>query len=346
MTGILLRAAKNTILLAAAATGVDKAIRNSAWRRRRLLILCYHGLSLADEHEWSDLYVTADHLQDRLNLLLRTGYHILPLDEGVRRLYDGTLPSRSVAITFDDGFADFYLKGHPILCDLSVPSVLYLTTYYATKQLPVFNPLLSYLLWKGQGRTLALPGALDGAVEIPRSPSRRATIHAHLLAHARQVGWSAEEKDAIANDISAQIRFDIGELRARRSFYLMSAAELADLDPNVVDIQLHTHRHRTPRDEDQFVRELIDNREAIRRLVPERRIPTHFCYPSGDYDVAFLPWLRREGVVSATTCEAGIAGHYHDPLLLPRFLDSMETPRFLFESWLAGTASFLPRRPR
>jgi peptidoglycan/xylan/chitin deacetylase (PgdA/CDA1 family) len=157
-------------------------------------------------------------------------------------------------------------------------------------------------------------------------------------------GWSAEEKDELATEISRQIGFDLDALRERRSFYLMDKEELADLDPELVDIQLHTHRHRTPRDESLFTRELTDNRYAIRELIPSRERPVHFCYPSGDYDLQFLPWLRSQGIVSATTCETGMASANDDPLLLPRLIDTMQVSRLVFESWLDGTASFLPQR--
>lgn len=342
--GKALRLAKHLVLRGAALSGIERAVRDSGWRERRLLILCYHGLSLADEHLWSDLYVTAAHLAKRLDILRAADYNVLPLDEGIQGLYAGTLPRRSVAITFDDGFADFYIKAQPLLRDSGAPAVVYLTTYYTTDQRPVFDPLLSYLLWKGQGKQIRIQGPLEGSIVVPSSPQSRDLLHRRIRAHAQRTGWTADEKDVVASDVSQQIGYDLDALRARRSFHLMSPDELSALDTDLIDVQLHTHRHRTPRDEALFTREIVDNVDAISRLMPRRPRPTHFCYPSGDYDLAFLPWLRRLGVESATTCDHGIASRNDDPLLLPRFLDSMHVPEFVFRSWLAGTAALIPRR--
>src|SRR5438552_9920504 len=51
-------------------TGVFRLLRESEWRRQRLLILCYHGISLEDEHEWRPgLYMEPRILEQRLGIL-------------------------------------------------------------------------------------------------------------------------------------------------------------------------------------------------------------------------------------------------------------------------------------
>jgi peptidoglycan/xylan/chitin deacetylase (PgdA/CDA1 family) len=94
-------------------------------------------------------------------------------------------------------------------------------------------------------------------------------------------------------------------------------------------------------DHDLFVREIRDNRHFIRELTGTN--PSHFCYPSGRYDAAFLPWLREEGVTTATTCRVDLANRAHEPLLLPRFVDNMRQSSVRFESWCSGAAALLPR---
>jgi peptidoglycan/xylan/chitin deacetylase (PgdA/CDA1 family) len=107
-------------------------------------------------------------------------------------------------------------------------------------------------------------------------------------------------------------------------------------------VQLHTHRHRAPKDHTLFIREIEDNRKSIQSMTGKSA--THFCYPSGDYDRAFLPWLETCGVVSATTCEVGFASRDSHPLLLPRLLDNPALSEIEFEGWLTGVSAVLPRR--
>ena len=50
--------------------GALEAVANSKWRRSRLLILCYHGISLDDEHQWRPaLYLPPELLEQRLQTL-------------------------------------------------------------------------------------------------------------------------------------------------------------------------------------------------------------------------------------------------------------------------------------
>ena len=47
---------KRSVLGASSRIGLLSGVRDSAWRQRRLLILCYHSISIYDEHEWSGMY--------------------------------------------------------------------------------------------------------------------------------------------------------------------------------------------------------------------------------------------------------------------------------------------------
>ncbi|WP_373064300.1 polysaccharide deacetylase family protein [Gemmatimonas sp.] len=144
---------KSAVFRGAQHAGMLDRIKRSNWRRTKLLILCYHGVSLGDEHEWSDLYVSPERLQERLRLIQSMGFEVASLDSAVSRLWEGTLKEPTVVLTFDDGTADFAIKAAPLLEQYAMPATVHLTTYYARRQLPVFDTWLAYLLWKGAGQS-------------------------------------------------------------------------------------------------------------------------------------------------------------------------------------------------
>jgi peptidoglycan/xylan/chitin deacetylase (PgdA/CDA1 family) len=343
----MLKQIKRSVLSMSRRAGVFDMLRDSPWRQRRLLIVGYHGVSLDDEHCWDPkLYVTPTVLEDRFRLLRDGGYNVLSLGEGVARLRSGTLPPRSVALTFDDGTADFALKAYPLLRKYGFLATVYLTTYYSRFNRPVFGPFCSYLLWKssrGNIRSTDLIPTLLAEEWDLRDPDQRERARRAITGYADDTGLSGAEKDALARRLAGILGVDYEDLVARRILCLMTPDEVQRLSAEGTDFQLHTHRHRTPVDEVAFAREIDDNRRDLTSMTGQT--PSHFCYPSGVYEPEFFPWLRDAGVVSATTCDTGIASASTDPLLLPRLIDTMNLSNIEFESWLTGAGNFLPLRP-
>lgn len=89
--------------------GGENAVAASDWRQHQLLILCWDGISLRDEHQWRPgLYISPEVFRSRMEVLARDKYNVLSLDEAVTRLNSNDLPPKSVVITFDDGFYEIY----------------------------------------------------------------------------------------------------------------------------------------------------------------------------------------------------------------------------------------------
>ncbi len=322
--------------------GVFRVVRDSEWRRQRLLILCYHGTALEDEHCWRPgLYMPLQVFEQRLEAIKRGGYRVLPLAEAVQRLRTRGLPARSVVLTFDDGTYDFYKQVFPLVKKYGFPVTVYQTTYHSDQQIPIFSLVCSYMLWKRRGQVLDVSEelGLQTALDL-RTPASRKAVMLKLLARTQNL--TGMEKNKVAACLAAALEIDYEALMAKRIFHLMNWAQITELSAAGVDFQLHTHRHRTPSDAVLFVREIRENRQRLRELTG--REAQHFCYPSGYYQPQFLPWLTAENVLSATTCDISLATVGHDPLLLPRFIDTPGQSQLEYESWLSGLGHILSRR--
>ena len=338
------RAAKQAVLRAAKASGYFQHVGRSEWRRDRVLILAWHGVSMLDEHEWNPyLFISPELLDARLTAIRETGCTILGLEEAVRRLADRTLPERAVVLTFDDGYSNFHSHAVPVLQKHQAPATVYLTTYYVDDNRPVPSLSVSYLLWRKRKNGLARITAVPGfpAADLSQ-PAVRDAVQQAFVRHSDSNWFGADEKHALLGQLARDLHIDIERFSAEeRILNLMTPNQVAKLpESGVVSVDLHTHRHRVPSDEALFAREIVENRDRIAAMTGLSS--RHFCFPSGAWSPQMLPWLKQHGVVSATTCIHGLAAPGVDPLLLPRFLDGTHTSTVEFEGWLCGFSERIP----
>jgi peptidoglycan/xylan/chitin deacetylase (PgdA/CDA1 family) len=321
--------------------GLSQLLLESEWRRQRLLILCYHGISIDDEHEWDPtLYMRSERLRERFAHLRAQRCALLQLDDALTRLREGTLPPRAVTVTFDDGGYDFYLRALPEIRAFDIPVTLYFSTYYSFFNRPIFDLAIDYVLWKGRGRELDFPDVLKRPVRLNDEGRSRAT--GAFRGHAHERDLTPEQKDELLKQAAAACGVDYQAMCADRILHLMTPDEAAAAARAGVDIQLHTHRHRVYVEQWRFQEGLDENRRHLDAISPGPR--EHFCYPGGVHRPEFLPWLESSGVRSATTCHAGMASRSSRPLLLPRLLDTDTLTPAEFSAWISGVASFLPQR--
>ena len=337
-----LRAVKRLALHGIERTGGYAAIASSRWRRQRLLILGYHGVSSDDEHLWDGaLYIPPAVLEQRLQILREMRCSILPLGEAIVRLYDSTLPDRSVAITFDDGYDDFARIAYPMLEAHGAAATVYLTTLRCGVEFPVFQVACSYVLWKARAVRTVVPELGNTPIDLSTEDGRNEALEA--LRRAGRGGLSMADKSALVKRVALRLGVDYDSIVERRMFRIMAPADVTKLAARGVDFQLHTHTHNAPRDRGKFVAEVETNRARIAQLTGTDA--RHFCYPEGGYAPEFLPWLADTRVVSATTCDPGLASAATPPLLLPRLVDTLHTSASEFRGWVSGAAGFItPQR--
>jgi peptidoglycan/xylan/chitin deacetylase (PgdA/CDA1 family) len=330
------------LLRAAEYSGLNGAVLNSAWRSKRLLIICWHHVSLDDEHRWNPtLCIPPSTFRSRLELLRSTRCNVMPLDEALDGVRSGRLPKRAVALTLDDGESSIFLRAWPMLREFGFPATLYWTTYYSLRPYAVFDPMLSYLLWKGRRQHLQLDDPpLNVRLESERD---RYAAFRSIYETAKARGWTAATKEDFLVHLSDRLGVDYGDIKKKRILHMITPEEAAKMYTEGLDLQLHTHRHRVPYDASRPASEIQDNIRIIESVGARR--PVHFCYPSGSYVPELEVWLRENGVVSAATCEPGLVHRRTNQYFLPRILDQENFEPIEFKGWLSGLLTWMKKRP-
>lgn len=88
-------------------------------------ILMYHHITNDPNHRNSSLAVRPEVLEQQISYLLEKGYVFLTLSQALDNFNAGLSFNKTLVLTFDDGYRDFYEQAYPILKKYNVPATLF-----------------------------------------------------------------------------------------------------------------------------------------------------------------------------------------------------------------------------
>lgn len=287
-------------------------------------ILLYHRVTSLDR-DVHGLAVPPRIFREQMERL-RRDREIVSLEDLAAGLAVGRVRPRSVAVTFDDGYADNLLEASEILLALDVPATFFVTTAALdTAQEYWWDTLERALLGAGtRPANLRLRAGAGEVVCETSTPDRRRAAHdalygaiLPLAADARDeaitalVRWAGIEAAAPANR-----RLTAGELRA-----LSSRPGHA--------IGAHTARHLllTAHPPTVALDEMRASRVALERLLS--RPVTSLAYPFGAWNLRLARLAAEAGFTRAVTCDRAPVTSAAHPLGLARFDVAGGLPPFL-----------------
>lgn len=316
-----------------------RGFRNSS--PEMAIILVYHriiGLSCDPQL----LAVSPDNFAEHLEVLGRD-YHVVSLTELLENIKRGTLHPRSVAITFDDGYADNLDNGQSLLAQYGFPG----TVFVVSGQVDAEHEFW----WDELEKVFLQPGALPGELRL----SVNGKFYEKRLDHTREYdaeryeqyrGWnvlipeSPTERQEIYRDTCQLLRpldhvtrdaalEDIAQWagvtrQARSTHRSLSADGLRQIaSSGLIDIGAHTMTHpalSSLPSRDQH-KEITLSKKLLEDILGQTI--NAFSYPYGtvsDYSSETVRLLRQAGFNYACSNFPGPVSKKSDRFQLPRHL--------------------------
>lgn len=117
-----------------------RTIADRVFSLQEVSVLTYHSIS----DEADALAISPRAFEEHLVFLHHIGYSFATIDEVVRWVKrEGTLPVKTVAITFDDGYADNFTNAYPILLKHQVPATIFIVAEPKEGYFPKGTTMLS-----------------------------------------------------------------------------------------------------------------------------------------------------------------------------------------------------------
>jgi len=153
-------------------------------------VLMYHSIGFEKGNE---LRVPVERFTEQMKFLKDNGYTTLSLDE----LYDffnnnKPIPSKSVVITFDDGYADNYTNAYPVLKELGLKATMFVITSTIDKNSGYLN---SSQLKEMQNNKISIESHTVNHVELDKIP------------YAKQLDTLKKSKDMIENILDNKVYY-------------------------------------------------------------------------------------------------------------------------------------------
>ena len=250
---------------------------------------------------------------------LRRWTNVLPLEEAVDRMSDGSLPARAMCITFDDGYADSHEVALPILKRHGLNATFFVASGFIGGGI-MWNDRISEAVRLCSSRSLSIPEGLipeRRSLDLSDWVQRRRAVD-DLLGALKYLPLAQrmQQSDAIVAASGVRLPADL----------MMSKSQVAGLVRAGMHVGGHTVNHPilTRIGQDAALREMLEGKSALEEMTQQ---PVRlFAYPNGrpdtDYSLRDVSLAERAGFKAAFCTARGSASKGDDIFQLPR-----STPR-------------------
>ena len=296
----------------------------------------YHGIAEVGSDPWS-LCVSPRHFAEHLEVLQHFG-HLMRLQDLSQNLREGSIPRHSVAVTFDDGYANNLHNAKPLLERYDIPATIFLTTGYIGSEREFW--------WDELDRLLLQPGRLPETLCLKvnggtyrwelgevayysedtyrRDRNRKAwegepgSRHALFYSLWQLLRPLWEEKRRITLD--ELVTWAGVDPVARPTHRALLAEEVGTLgEGDLIEIGSHTVTHPfLSMHPATFQSDEIQQSKAYLEDITGRPVMS-FAYPHGDYTKETVALVKKAGFTCACSSIENTVWRYTDCFTLPRF---------------------------
>jgi peptidoglycan/xylan/chitin deacetylase (PgdA/CDA1 family) len=238
-----------------------------------------------------------------------------------------TLPSHSVAVTFDDGFRDNSMFAAPILDAVGVPATFYVTVDAIGSDLVPWFCRLRHAFGATRAQTWLDPSN-DLTHDLMTQSSRRRAFLACSALCARQSGTRQEE---VIGGIEAAL--DVEPLRPSTEL-MMSWEDVRNLRRagHIIGSHTLTHPNLAQIPVEEAKHELIESRRRLEAMLGEP--VRHFSYPNPilqpHWSRQTIDLARQAGYETSVTSNDGVVRILPDPHALRRISAPTDMEEFLW----------------
>lgn len=320
---------KRLLLRAAGCVGLPAVFR--FFHRNTLTIVLYHGVAPKRDigkennlYNYRGKYIAPEDFEWQMQYI-KKHYTVLDLEKALSRMRENTLPRNALAITFDDGYRNFYDYAYPILKKNNLTATMFLVSDFVLEKKPLWVDRLEYAMGNLK---------IERAEKIKKdSVMRQELKRASSVEREQRLRALEQETGALLSDFDGE-----------KAVYAPLSVEQMQEMRALVSFGAHTKTHPILSTESSTdaERDIRESKESLERALG--KLSSVFAYPNGqpgDWTEANEQSLKRLGFTYALTTTEGTNTSTTHPFRLTRVVLDSTNRSGAFAAILTGVRSFL-----
>jgi glycosyltransferase involved in cell wall biosynthesis/peptidoglycan/xylan/chitin deacetylase (PgdA/CDA1 family) len=278
----------------------------------RLSVLLFHKIPTVVDPVTTD-EMDLPRLERILDFLVEHA-NVLPLTEATLALQNGTLPRRAMALTFDDGYAEWLTNVSPALLKRNLPATFFVTTGQLGSSGHLWHERIVAAVRALPESGVSLPYGFGNYVDLSKIESR-IRLTAELQKRLKYAPLEQRTSAIELLEAQAESKLILPQL--------FDAAAVRTLHNQGFEIGGHTINHPILNEctRAQARDEIGGCKEELEALIAGQ---VHsFAYPNGrpgeDFNVDHVAMVKSVGYKNAVTTAMGVATSASDIYQIPRF---------------------------
>lgn len=309
--------------------------------RNRPLILLYHGVYPATPEtnlfNYRKKFLTPRSFENQIRWL-KARFRIVPLSYIIERLKTRqSFPKYCCAITFDDGYENFYKFAFPILKKHGVPATVFVTTDFIDHKAPLWVDALEFAIGTTNTKKLELNLGREVKLLKTNSIEEKRKTDSFLRSYLKKI--SNQTRKDILESIIKTTGKDLGKEFIYSPYRPMKWGQIQYLSESKITIAPHTKTHpilsRLAFEEAR--EEITESRNQVKKILGKS--PQVFAYPNGepqDFTEDTISILKESGFVAAFTTVPGRISKLDDPYRLKRVSMDGTDEMYFFRVTVSG----------
>jgi peptidoglycan/xylan/chitin deacetylase (PgdA/CDA1 family) len=305
---------------------VSQAVLQSFFQkinRNKTVFLGYHGIS-KDKEKYQAWTLVKEGDFKRQMLFLKNRFDCCHIDDILdEKCKNGSKPK--AVVTFDDGYANNLEVALPILEDLQIPAVIYVTTRHVVERELFWPDIIWMAVYKTKISSIEL-SEIHRVLSLYDLSTKENQYNKNVLKLLEDIKKiSPRKRTWVIKEIIKKIENEVNDIELKfetegNVFSPLDKKQLKELSKHpLITIGAHSHCHnlldQVPVTEAE---ESIHKSKKILEDITQQKIH-HFAYPNGNYNSDLIKVVQHAGFKSALTFSRGFFTPECDRFSIKRF---------------------------